>query len=63
MIALVASLLLLAQDSFQLDLEAPDGSLASHDLAVPLAAPLPEGVAFIRYAGGSPGDLELGKFS
>jgi hypothetical protein len=52
-IALIASLLLLCQDPFQLQLEAPDGSLGSHDLAVPLAAPLPEGVAFIRYAGAS----------
>ena len=58
MIAFFLSLSLLSQEPSLLKLEAPDGSLVSHDLAAPLAAPLPEGVAFIRYAAASPAPLE-----
>ncbi|MDE0891946.1 MAG: hypothetical protein OSB14_07160, partial [Planctomycetota bacterium] len=50
---LVPLLLFTSQGPLQLDLETPDGRLSSHDLVAPLAAPLPEGVAFIRYVGGS----------
>lgn len=51
MIHLLAALLLCPQEPVQLTLEAPDGSVTTHDLAAPLAAPLPEGVAFLRYSG------------
>ena len=50
---LIPLLLFTSQGPLQLDLETPDGRLSSHDLVAPLAAPLPEGVAFIRYVGDS----------
>jgi len=52
MISFIAPLLLVSQGSLQVELEAPDGSTSTHDLTAPLAAPLPEGVAFLRYSGG-----------
>jgi len=49
-LSLLASLLLCPQEPLQVILEAPDGAFVSHDLSSPLAAPLPEGVAFVRYS-------------
>ena len=57
-IAFFLSLSLLSQEPVLLELEAPDGSFVSHDLAAPLAAPLPDGVAFIRYSAKSSESLE-----
>ncbi|MCH2105783.1 MAG: NPCBM/NEW2 domain-containing protein [Planctomycetes bacterium] len=50
MISLLTALLLCPQEPLQVILEAPDGALVTHDLSSPLAAPLPEGVAFVRYS-------------
>ena len=47
MFPLLTALLLCPQESVQVILEAPDGGVVTHDLAAPLAAPLPEGVAFV----------------
>jgi hypothetical protein len=47
---LLTALLLCPQEPVQVILEAPDGVVVTHDLASPLAAPLPEGVAFVRYS-------------
>ena len=50
MLSLLTTLLLCPQEPLQVILEAPDGALVTHDLATPLAAPLPEGVSFVRYS-------------
>lgn len=50
MLSLLTALLLSPQEPLQVILEAPDGAVVTHDLSAPLAAPLPDGVAFVRYS-------------
>ena len=53
MLPLLLALLLCPQEPVHLILETPDGSVTTHDLTIPLASPLPEEVAFLRYSGGT----------
>ena len=46
------ALAVVAQGPVHLVLETAAGGVLEHELSVPLAAPLPEGVAFLRYGGG-----------
>ncbi len=49
-LSLFTALLLFPQEPVQVILEAPGVGVMTHDLTVPLAAPLPEEVAFVRYS-------------
>jgi hypothetical protein len=46
------ALAVVAQGPVHLVLETAAGGVLEHELSVPLAAPLPDGVAFLRYGGG-----------
>jgi hypothetical protein len=49
-LTLLTALLVCPQEPVQVILETPNSGAVIHDLTVPLAAPLPEDVAFVRYS-------------